>query len=66
MIKADVLITNKDWKKFIRSPHIYINKKLKKIDKKIKLFNNNDYNFTLLLSGSLEVKKLNTKFRKKK
>ncbi|MBL6857698.1 MAG: rRNA maturation RNase YbeY [Pelagibacteraceae bacterium] len=65
MIKADVLITNKDWKKFIRSPHIYINKKLKKIDKKIKLFNNNDYNFTLLLSGSLEVKKLNTKFRKK-
>ena len=38
MIKADVLITNKNWKKYIRSPNSYINKKLKKVDRKINLF----------------------------
>ena len=58
MIRADVLITNKIWKK-------YINKKLKKIEKKTKIFKKNSFNFTLLLSGNLEVKKLNIKFRKK-
>ena len=66
MIKADVLIINRDWKQFIRTPHLYISKKLKKIDKKIRLFKGNKYNFTLKLSGSSEVKKLNIKFRKKK
>ena len=66
MIKADVLITNIGWKKFIRVPNLYINKKLKKINKKTKIFKNNDCNFTLLLSGDSEVKKLNIKFRKQK
>ena len=65
MIKADVLITNKNWKKFIRIPNLYINKKLKKIDKKTNLFKKNNCNFTILLSGDTEVKKLNIKFRKK-
>ena len=47
-------------------PNLYINKKLKKIDKKINLFKDNNYNFTLLLSGDCsEIKRLNTKFRKK-
>ena len=64
MIKADVLITNRDWKKLIKTPHLYINKKLKKIDKKTKLFKNNNCIFTLLLSGDSEIKKLNIKFRK--
>ena len=65
MIKADVLITNQDWKNKIRATHLYINKKLKKIDKKTNLFKKNKCNFTLLLSGDSEVKKLNIKFRKK-
>ena len=65
MIKADVLTTNKDWKKFIKTPQFYINKKLKKINKKTKLFKNNNYNFTLLLSDDSRIKKLNIKFRKK-
>jgi len=65
MIKSDVFITNKEWKKFIKAPDIYINKKLKKINKKINLFKNNYCNFTLLLSNSAEVKKLNIKFKKK-
>jgi probable rRNA maturation factor len=65
MIKADVLITNKNWKKYIRSPNSYINKKLKKVDRKINLFKKKNCNFTLLLSGNAAVKKLNLKFRKK-
>ena len=65
MIKADVLITNKNWKKYIRTPFAYINKKLKKIDKKTNLFRNNNCNFTIALAGGAEVKKLNIKFRKK-
>ena len=65
MIKADVLITNKNWKKYIKTPLTYINKKLKKIDKKTNLFKNINCNFTLLLAESTQIKKLNIKFRKK-
>ncbi len=65
MIKADVLITNKNWKKYIRTPSAYINKQLKKVDKNTNLLKNNNLHFTLLLAGSDEVKKLNLKFRKK-
>ena len=65
MIKADVLITNKAWKRFIGAPELYINKKLEIIGKKINLFKKINCSFTLLLSGDTEVKKLNIKFRKK-
>ena len=65
MIKADVLIENKKWKNYIKIPNFYINKKLKKINKKLNIFKKNNFKFTLLLSGNNEVKKLNNKFRKK-
>ena len=65
MIKADVLIVNKNWKRHIKIPSFYINKKLKKINKKLSLFKQNNFSFTILLSGDNEVKKLNNKFRKK-
>ncbi len=65
MIKADVLIANKRWKKYIRTPGQYINNKLKKINKKTNLFKKNSCNFTLLLSEGVEIKKLNLRYRKK-
>ena len=65
MIKADVLIENKKWKKYIKIPNFYINKKLKKIGKNLNIFKKNNFEFTILLSGNNEVKKLNNKFRKK-
>ena len=65
MIKADVLITNKNWSKYIEIPGLYINKKLKRINKKLNIFKKNNFQFTILLSGNNEVKKLNKKFRKK-
>ena len=65
MIKADVLVANKDWKKHIKIPSFYINKKLKKIKKKFSIFEKNTFEFTILLSGDNAVKKLNKEFRKK-
>ena len=65
MIKADVVIDNKKWEKYIRFPKFYINKKLKKTEKKISVLKKNNLSFTILLSGDRAVKKLNNKFRKK-
>ena len=65
MIKTDVLIANKNWKKYIKTPNLHIKKKLEKISKKSSIFKKNYFKFTILLSGNNEVKKLNYKFRKK-
>jgi|TARA_B110000967_G_C18697118_1_gene465912 probable rRNA maturation factor len=65
MIKADVLVSERNWKKHIRNPNTYLKNKLKKAEKKIVIFKKNKLNFTLLLSGNNEIKKLNKKFRKK-
>ena len=65
MIRADVLVVNKNWKKHIRDYNLYIDAKLKKINKKLSLIKKNNCTFSLLLSGDNEVKKLNFKFRKK-
>ena len=65
MIKADVLVDNKAWKKYISNPNNYLKNKLKKASAIISIFKKNKFNFTLLLSGDNKIKKLNKKFRKK-
>jgi len=65
MIKVDVLVKNKAWKKYIRNPNNYLKNKIKKAEKKISILKKNKLYFTLLLSESNEIKKLNKKFRKK-
>ena len=65
MIKAEVLVSKIAWKKYITSPNNYLNKKLQKAEKKIAILKKNKLNFTLLLSGDSEIKKLNKKFRNK-
>ena len=65
MIKANVEIDNKSWHKKIKNPKKYFNKKLKIISKMFNLFKNKNINFTILLTNSLKIKKLNKKFRKK-
>ena len=65
MIRADVITSNRSWIKFIKVPKLYINKKLKKIGIRTNLLKKNNCKFTILLSGSNEIKKLNIKFRKK-
>ena len=63
MIKVNVEINNKPWHKKIKNPKKYFGKKLKKISKIVKFFNGKNITFTILLTSSLNMKKLNKKFR---
>ena len=65
MIKVNVEINNKSWRKKIKNPKKYINQKLKKISKIIKFFRYKNITFTILLTNSVNMKKLNRKFRKR-
>ena len=63
MIKVNVEINNKSWHKKIKNPKKYFSKKLKKISKIVKFFKGKNVTFTILLTNSLNMKKLNKKFR---
>ena len=64
MIKVNVEIDNKSWNKKIKNPKKYFLKKLKKISAKIHFFKKKNITFTILLTNSFNMKKLNKKFRK--
>ncbi len=63
MIKVNVEINSKFWHKKIKNPKKYFSKKLKKISKIVKFFKGKNITFTILLTSSLNMKKLNKKFR---
>ena len=63
MIKVNVEINTKSWKKKIRNPQRYFSKKLNKISKIVKFFKGKNITFTILLTNSFNMKKLNKKFR---
>ena len=65
MIKVNVEVNNKSWHKKIKNPKKYFNKKLKKISKIVKFFKGKNIIFTILLTSSLNMRKLNKKFRNK-
>lgn len=65
MIKVNVEINKKSWQKSIKNPKRYFNKKLKKISKIVNFFKKKNVVFTILLTSSTNIKKLNKKFRKK-
>ena len=65
MIKANVEINNKLWKDKIQNPKNYLNNKLKKVSNIINFFEKKNFTFTILLTNSSKIKKLNKKFRKK-
>ena len=64
MININVEVNSKPWLKKIKNPKKYLNKKLKKISKNIKFFKNKNITFTILLTNSINMKRLNKKFRK--
>ena len=64
MIKVNVEVNNKPWHKKIKNPNRYFSKKLEKISKLIPFFKKKNVTFTILLTNSLGIKKLNKKFRK--
>jgi len=65
MIKANVEIKNKSWHRKIKDPKKYISEKLKKILKFSNFSKKKNLIFTVLLTNSNYMKKLNKKFRKK-
>jgi probable rRNA maturation factor len=65
MIKINVIIRNKVWKKYLNNPTIYLNKKNKILSQKINFLKKNKFNFSLMLANGNEIKILNSKFRKK-
>ena len=65
MIKIDVFIKNKKWKKYISNPDKYLKNKIKYIKPSIKFIKNKNINFSVLLAGNKEIKSLNHRFRNK-
>ena len=47
MIRANILIDNKNWKKYIKFPSLYINQKLEKTEERLNIFKRNNLNFTI-------------------
>ena len=60
MIKANVYIDHLEWENKIKDPKKYIRKKIKKASKILGLKNKE---FSILLTNSLKMKRLNYKFR---
>ena len=65
MIKVNVAVNNKSWNLKVKNPKKYFNKKVKRIAEIMKFFNEKDITFSILLTNSLNMKKLNKKFRNK-
>ena len=63
MLKINVISNNLGWNNLLSNPNTYIEKKVTNLNKKNKNFKKNIIYCTLLLSGDLEIKKLNKKFR---
>jgi len=63
MIKVNVEVNSKSWHQKIKNPKKYFRNKLKKISKTVKFFKGKNVTFTILLTNSLNMKKLNSKFR---
>ena len=63
MIRINVEVNCKSWHKKIRNPKKYLTQKLKKISENISFFRGKNIIFTILLTNSFNMKKLNKKFR---
>ena len=64
MIKANVILDYSKWKKKIKDPEYYLEKKLKKLSKK-PYFKKKKQEFSILLTNNKKMRNLNFKFRKK-
>jgi len=64
MIKANVISSHSNWKRFLIKPNDYLKKRLN-ILSKAPSFKRKNHEFSILLSSNKEMKKLNHQFRKK-
>ena len=65
MIKVNVEIESKLWNQKVKSKKKYFNTRLKKISNFIPFFKKKNITFTILLTNSTKMQKLNKKFRNK-
>ena len=65
MIKVNVVLNNIFWKRYIKNPQNFFEKKIKLLNKKSKSYKKKTLIFSLLLSGTEDIKKINKKFRNK-
>ena len=65
MIKIDVFVKNKNWKKYISNPSKYLGSKVRYINSSFSFLKNKNINFSILLAGNQEVRKLNKQFKNK-
>jgi probable rRNA maturation factor len=65
MIKVNVAVDNKSWDRKIVNSKEYFTKKLKKINKIVDFFKKKKITFTIFLTNSANIKKINKKFKKK-
>ena len=56
MIKINVITKNNNWFKYIKRPNYYLEKKIEKLNSKVKKHKKNKIFCTLLLSGNKEIK----------
>ena len=64
MIRGNVFVDFPKWKNKIKNPEKYLLRKIKKLQK-ISYFKSKNQEFSILLTNSEKMKKLNFKFRKK-
>ena len=64
MIRGNVFVDFPKWKNKIKNPEKYLLQKIKKLQK-ISYFKSKNQEFSILLTNSQKMKKLNFKFRKK-
>ena len=65
MIKVNVFVREKKWKKYIVNPQRDLKNKIGKIKNAIPLLKSKKVVFSVLLAGNKEIKNLNKKFRNK-
>ncbi len=65
MIKINVIVRDKSWKKQINNPKKFLENNIQTINKKINFFKNKKISFSILLTSSKDIKLLNKKFRNK-
>ena len=64
MIKANVILDNYEWKYKIKNPSLYFKNKISKLNK-LSSFKKKKQEFSILLTNNIEMKRLNSIFRKK-
>lgn len=64
MIRIEAEVDNYKWKRKIKNPRLYLQKKINKISNLFHFLKNKSVNISFLLTNSSRMRKLNNKYRK--